>query len=65
MLVLDTDIGQYEWLKLTGTSSEDEYTSLVCGLLDGNGAAIDVGASFGCWTLALANYAAMIRVSCG
>ncbi len=58
MFVPDTDAGQYYWLKNTGTSPEDEHIEEVCAMLDERprGVAIDCGANFGCWTLALARH---------
>lgn len=59
MFVPDTDAGQYWWLTNTGASPEDEFIEAVCAILDDHprGTAVDVGANFGCWTLALANHA--------
>jgi FkbM family methyltransferase len=59
MFVPDTDAGQYWWLANTGASPEDEFIEAICGLLEDRprGTAVDVGANFGCWTLALAGYA--------
>ena len=59
MFVPDTDAGQYWWLANTGASPEDEFIEAICGLLDERplATAVDVGANFGCWTLALAKHA--------
>lgn len=59
MFVPDNDQGQYWWLKHTGASPEDYFIEEVCALLDERpkGCAVDVGANFGCWTLALAKHA--------
>ena len=59
MFVPDTDTGQYWWLKNTGASPEDMYIEEVCALLDERpkGCAVDVGANFGCWSMALAQHA--------
>lgn len=56
MYVPDTDNGQYGWLKTMGASPEHEQIELICELLKehGEGWAIDCGANFGCWSLALA-----------
>lgn len=62
MFVPSTDTGQYWWLKHTGASPEDEMIEMVCDLLDERpkGIAIDCGANFGCWTLALAPHATQV-----
>lgn len=59
MFVPDTDAGQYWWLANTGASPEDWFIEAVCEVLDDRprGTAVDVGANFGCWTLALAEHA--------
>lgn len=59
LFIPDTDIAQYPWLELTGRSVEDEYICDVRDLLadKARGVVVDVGANFGCWTLALAGLA--------
>lgn len=59
MFVPDNDAGQYWWLANTGASPEDEFIEAICEILDDRpkGTAVDVGANFGCWTLALAKHA--------
>ncbi len=59
MYLPDTDTSQYVWLKTSGASSEDEHITALRALLDERerGTFIDVGASFGTWTLALAPHA--------
>jgi FkbM family methyltransferase len=59
MYLPDTDTAQYVWLKTSGVSSEHELIIAVQELLAERerGTFIDVGASFGTWTLALAPYA--------
>lgn len=59
MFVPDNDQGQYWWLHNTGASPEDDFIEKVCDLLEDRpkGCAVDVGANFGCWTLALAKHA--------
>jgi FkbM family methyltransferase len=59
MFLPDTDNCQYAWLLSIGTSPENEYIEQVCAMLDERprGIAVDVGANFGCWTLALAPHA--------
>ena len=62
MFVPDTDSGQYWWLANIAASPEDEFIEKVCCLLDERptGIAIDVGANFGCWTLALRQHAKFV-----
>jgi len=59
MFVPDNDQGQYWWLKNTGVSPEDPFIETVCDLLKERPkcCAVDVGANFGCWTMALAKVA--------
>ena len=59
MFVPDNDQGQYWWLKNTGVSPEDDFIEHVCDLLKDRPrcCAVDVGANFGCWTMALATVA--------
>lgn len=56
MFVPDTDNGQWGWLKNIKVSPEDEMIEMLCDLLDvlPKGIALDCGANFGCWSLALA-----------
>lgn len=58
MFIPNTDTVQYTWLKETGASAEDEYIVEVCDLLrerGGGETTLDVGANFGCWSVALAH----------
>ena len=59
MFVPDTETAQYGWLTNTGASDEDADIQDVIALLSERppGVVVDVGASFGCWTLALAPHA--------
>jgi FkbM family methyltransferase len=52
----DTDVWQHKWLSEAGVSMEDIYIGCVRELLAERprGSMVDVGASFGCWSLALA-----------
>lgn len=56
MWIPDTDTHQYGWLKRGGISSEELYIKEVCAVLSERplGTALDIGASFGCWSLPLA-----------
>ena len=59
MFLPDTDNSQFAWLSVSGTSIEGPYIDKVCSLLKERGCdiAIDIGANFGTWTLALAKVA--------
>ena len=59
MFVPDTETAQYGWLSSSGASDEDEDICMVIDLLKERprGFVVDAGASFGCWTLAMAPYA--------
>lgn len=59
MFVPDTDNGQYGWLMTVGVSPEDEFIEEVRKLLEERpkGCIVDVGANFGCWSMALHNAA--------
>jgi FkbM family methyltransferase len=61
--VPDTDNGQYAWLLTTQASPEDEWIDLVLALmaLRPRGVALDVGANFGCWTVALSTEAYQVH----
>ena len=62
--VPNTDIGQHEWLRLMGRSVEENFIRHVFDIISERprGVAIDGGASFGCWTLALAQHKAVEKV---
>lgn len=62
MFVPDTDLGQWEWFSKAGASSEDEYITLAADLLDERpkGVFVDVGASWGCWSLELSKHASRV-----
>lgn len=62
MYVPDTDTAQYPWLVATGRSWEDAYIQEVCRLLRERpgGVAIDGGACYGEWTLALVPHATSV-----
>ena len=63
MLLPDTDNAQYYWLSNTGLSVEDGFIEEVISLLDRRpkGVFLDIGASFGSWTLAFAPYVTQIH----
>lgn len=69
----DTDTAQFAWLNEAGISAEHRDIVNVQELLVGqsHGVVVDVGANFGCWTLALAPYAQQVlafepqRAVCG
>lgn len=58
----DTDTHQYDWFRRTGISIDYQEIQLVRRLLAERppGVALDVGASFGSWSLALAPVATMV-----
>lgn len=62
MFVPDTDTAQYEWLRVGGASPEDNDIDAVRELLAERPKAIicDVGANFGCWSLALRDLATRV-----
>ena len=62
MFVPDTETAQYGWLSSSGASDEDEDICMVIDLLKERprGFVVDAGASFGCWTLAMAPYAKQV-----
>ena len=55
MLSSDTDIGQYDWLRIAGVYWEHFEIEEVRNILSERrrGTFVDVGASFGCWTMAM------------
>ncbi len=55
LTIFDTDIAQYPWVKNTGASVDDPQIELVRDLLAEvpRGTIVDVGASYGCWSLGL------------
>lgn len=59
MFVPETDDGQYSWLLNTGAAPDDDCIEECCGLVQLE-CAVDVGASFGTWTLALAKRACRV-----
>lgn len=62
MFLPDTDQGQYSWLSKTGQSPEDREIGHVIELMSerDKGVFIDGGASYGCWTLAMARHATYV-----
>jgi FkbM family methyltransferase len=62
MSVLATDTTQVPWMKTSGASVEDFFIEMVRGLLGERprGTIVDVGASYGAWSLALADLAERI-----
>lgn len=63
MFIPSTDTGQYYWLKNTGASPEDDQIEMICEMLDERpkGIALDCGANFGCWALALARHSLLVH----
>ena len=59
MAVYSTDTTQYPWLRDIGASVEDHHIDAVRDILKERpkGVFIDVGASYGCWSMALADLA--------